>query len=357
MQLNFFVLKCKNTVSFRIFEHRNLKTPKMILVTGATGLVGGHLLWHLLQENIVVVATKRASSNLEPLRKIFSTYTQQPDAFLRRIQWRIADMCDEKSVVEALEGIETVYHCAAVVSLSNESEELISTNVNGTAHLVNAALKTSVKRFCFVSSIAACGHSSGDELIDETSEITNIETRSAYSRSKFYSEQEVWKGIRAGLNAVIVNPGVILGYSGTNKGSAELFARVRKGLPFYTLGGSGYIDVQDVVKIMIQLTTSNVKAERFILVAENCSNKDILNGIADGYGKRRPLICLNKKTLLAIGTISELAGKLFRFKPLLDRSMALSASNRAFYSNAKITKLLNYRFKPIQESIAEICRY
>ncbi|MBV5342536.1 carboxypeptidase regulatory-like domain-containing protein, partial [bacterium] len=148
-------------------------------------------------------------------------------------------------------------------------------------------------------------------------------------RSKYYSEQEVWKGIRAGLNAVIVNPGVILGFSGTDKGSSELFARVRKGLPFYTLGGSGYIDVQDVVKIMIELTNSTFVAQRYILVAENCSNKDILSWMADGYGKKKPGICINKKTLLAIGSISELLGKVFGFTPTLDRSMARSAQTAA----------------------------
>jgi nucleoside-diphosphate-sugar epimerase len=329
----------------------------MILVTGATGLVGGHLLWHLLQQNITVTAIKRSTSNLEPLRQIFSFYTPHADAFLRRIQWRIADVCDEKSISDALLGVETVYHCAAIVSLGNGGDDLIATNVNGTTNIVNAALKNEVKRFCFVSSIAACGHTNEEELITENTEIENIEIRAAYSRSKYYSEQEVWKGIRAGLNAVIVNPGVILGFSGTDKGSSELFARVRKGLPFYTLGGSGYIDVQDVVKIMIELTNSTIVAQRYILVAENCSNKDILSWMADGYGKKKPGICINKKTLLAIGSISELLGKVFGFTPTLDRSMARSASNRAYYSNAKIINELKYQFNPIEKCIQGICDF
>ncbi|MFZ4582030.1 MAG: NAD-dependent epimerase/dehydratase family protein [Paludibacter sp.] len=329
----------------------------MILVTGATGLVGGHLVWHLLQQNITVIATRRSSSDLEPLRKIFSFYTPQAEAFLRRIQWRMADVCDEKSITEALKGIETVYHCAAVVSLSNGGDDMINTNVKGTANIVNAALKNKVKRFCFVSSIAACGHAMGTDLIDENTELSNVEMRSAYARSKYFSEQEIWKGIRAGLNAVIVNPGVILGYSGTNKGSSELFARVRNGLPFYTNGGSGYIDVQDVVKLMVELTNSDVSGERFILVAENCSNKDVLSWMADGYGKRRPKIGINKKAMLTIGFISEMAGKILPFTPMLDRSLARSASNRAYYANHKITELTHYQFNSIEKCIKEVCKY
>lgn len=329
----------------------------MILVTGATGLVGGHLLWHLLQQNITVSATKRNTSNLETIRKIFSFYTPHADAFLRRIQWKIADVCDEKSINEALKGIETVYHCAAVVSLSNGGDEMINTNVEGTSIIVNAALRNKVKRFCFVSSIAACGHTDGDNLIDENTELVNIKSRSAYSRSKYFSEQEVWKGIRAGLNAVIVNPGVILGYSGSDKGSSELFARVRKGLPFYTHGGSGFIDVQDVVKLMIEITNNTVTAERFILVAENCSNKDVLSWMADGYGKRRPTIGINKKFMLAIGSISEIAGKILPFTPVLDRSLAQSASNRAYYSNRKIIELTQFQFNSVEKCIYEVCEF
>ncbi len=329
----------------------------MILVTGATGLVGGHLLWHLLQENITVNAIKRPSSNLKPLRQIFNFYTPHADAFLRRIKWRIADVCDEKTITDALVGIETIYHCAAVVSLNNGSDELITTNINGTKNVVNAALKNNVKRLCFVSSIAACGHATDENLITETTEIGNIEMRSAYARSKYYSEQEVWKGIKAGLNAVIVNPGVILGFSGTNKGSSELFARVRKGLPFYTLGGSGYIDVRDVVKIMIELTKGKINAERYILVAENYSNKDILSWIATGYGKKAPTICINKNSLQLIGRVSEIAGKMLGHSPKFDSAMARSATNIAFYSNAKITTLLQYTFIPIEKCIREICNY
>jgi nucleoside-diphosphate-sugar epimerase len=165
----------------------------------------------------------------------------------------------------------------------------------------------------------------------------------------------VWKGIHAGLNAVIVNPGVILGYSGSDKGSSELFARIRKGLPFYTHGGSGYIDVQDVVKLMIELTNSTITAERYILVAENCSNKDVLSWMADGYGKRQPTIGINKKFMLAIGAISEIAGKILPFTPILDRSLAQSASNRAYYSNRKIVELTQFQFNSIEKCINEVC--
>lgn len=327
----------------------------MILVTGATGLVGGHLMWHLLQKNDTVIATKRNSSNTDNLKKIFSVYTTDPTPYLNRIEWRIADTTDYHSMEKALAGIDIVFHCAAVVSLSAGGKNMINTNVNGTRNIVSAAQKNNVKQFCYVSSIAACGSSQNGCFINEESPVTNIEKRQAYAQSKYYSEQIVLEAISNGLNAVIVNPGVILGYSGTNSGSSELFARVRKGLPFYTDGGSGYVDVEDVAKIMIQLTGAHISGERYILVAENCSNREIIDMIAEGYKKNKPFIKISYPVMFLAGLIGEVAGKIFRFSPALTRSLAKSATSRSWYSNQKTTNTLSYEFKPIKQSIAEIC--
>ncbi|MEA4937318.1 MAG: SDR family oxidoreductase [Paludibacter sp.] len=329
----------------------------MILVTGATGLVGGHLLWHLLQQNDRIIALKRISGNLESLKKIFSFYTVRPDDFMQRIEWRIGDINDRMSLEEALEGVDEIYHCAAIVSLSKGGNELTDTNVEGTRNMVEFALKMNVKKFCFVSSIAACGFASGKHLIDEQTPWTENEHKTMYALSKYNAEQEVWKGIENGLNAVIVNPGVILGLSGNESGSSLIFSRVRKGLMFYTLGGSGYVDVRDVVRAMIQLMNTNVFAERFVLVGENLSNKDIVTMMADGFHKTRPFINVTKELLLIVGCIAEIFGKIFRFKPLIDRSFARSATNRSYYSSKKIVDRLNFNFTPIAQCIKDVCSY
>lgn len=329
----------------------------MILVTGATGLVGGNLLWHLLQENDRVTAIRRTTSILEPLRTIFSFYTPNPDEYLTRIDWRIADVLNESALLDAMIDVTIIYHCAAVVSFGNNADILLDTNVTGTRNIVNAALKTGVKKLCFVSSIAACGRAHGLEEVDENSVWEDSTNRSAYSRSKYYSEQEVWKGIEKGLNAVIVNPGVILGVSGNNSGSSQLFDQVRKGLMFYTNGGSGYVDVRDVVKAMISLTNSEISGERFILSGENCSNKDVLSWMANGFGKRRPVIPIGKRFLWTIGILSEFIGKIFHFKPLINSATARTATNRVYYSNRKIVAAIGFQFTPVEKCILEVCEF
>ncbi len=104
----------------------------MILVTGATGLVGGNLLWYLLQENDRVMAIRRTSSNMESLRTIFSFYTPEPDKFLMRIDWKVADVLDIHSIREAIREGTIIYHCAAMVSLGNNADTILETNVIGT---------------------------------------------------------------------------------------------------------------------------------------------------------------------------------------------------------------------------------
>ncbi len=329
----------------------------MILVTGATGLVGGNLIWHLLQGNKRVRAIRRNSSNLDSIHTIFCYYTSTPEEYLSRIEWITADVLDANSMGEAMHGISVVYHCAAVVSFNKDVSSLTDTNVSGTRNVVRAALVNHVFKLCFVSSIAACGKGQNNEKVNEYSVWTDSPVRSSYSRSKYYSEQEVWKGIKEGLNAVIVNPGVILGVSGTETGSSQLFSQVQKGILFYTKGGSGYVDVRDVVKAMIQLVQSDISGERFILTGENCSNKDILCWMADGFGKRRPFICIGKQLLWVAGYFIETAGKIFHFHPLFDRSIARTATSREYYSSLKIENTLNFRFTAIEKSIHEICQF
>lgn len=329
----------------------------MILVTGATGLVGGHLLWHLLQENDTIIALRRASSNTDAIRTVFRFYTDNPDKYLSKIQWRRADLLDVGSLENAMTDVKIIYHCAAIVSLSESSEKLLQTNIQGTKNMVDVSLKYQIEKLCFVSSTAACQKRKGEKYIDENGIWEDTPLRTDYSRSKYYSEQEIWKGIEKGLNAVIVNPGVVLGVSGTNSGSAQLFEKVRKGLPFYTEGGTAYVDVSDLVKIMIELTKSPIKSANFIVISENCSNKDVLSWIAEGFGKKPPKINVNQKLLWLVGFFMEIFGKLFKFVPLISRNSSKTMTNREFYSNKKIKETLRVSFSPIQKSIRQICLY
>ena len=329
----------------------------MILVTGATGMLGGHLIRHLLQQNKQVVALMRNSSNQESLRSIFRFYGDDIEECMNRIEWREGDVEDFGSLCKAFEGIEYVYHCAAMVSLGKNNENMLRVNVDGTKNVVEAALINKVKKLCFVSSIAALPNGTGSILIDEETFFLENEKSSIYGESKRLAEKEIKKGIEKGLKAVIVNPGVILGYSKNMTGSGELFKRVKKGLPFYTGGQTGYVAVEDVVEAMILLMKSDISDERFVLVGENSFNKNVLRWMAEGYHQFRPFIGMNK-SLLVSAHVLEFMGKIFGYTPLIDTSSAKTAISKKTYSTQKfLSRFPNFKFTKIRETILAICEF
>ena len=328
----------------------------MVFVTGGTGFLGSHLLYHLINGGEQVRALKRKNSNLKEVRKVFSYYDENFQEIFSKIEWVEGDLLDYESISNALAGISFVYHAGAVVSFeSKDKSKMILNNVQGTANIVNACLEHGIKKLCHVSSIAAFGSSTNGELINEKTERKTVSKNAGYSISKFQSELEVWRGIAEGLNAVIVNPSIILGSGFWNTGSSKIFTKINSGLRFYTKGISGYVDVQDVCKIMISLTKSNISGERFCLSSENLSYEYILKKIAKELKKSPPNIYVNP-LFTELAWRIEYIKKLILNKPaIITRQSAKSAHSKKYFSNKKIVELLNYKFIPIEKTIKSIC--
>ncbi len=268
------------------------------------------------------------------------------------MEWVTGDTLDFIELCELMKGVEEVYHCAAMVSFNSKNrDELLKTNIQGTSNMVDAALNAHGKKFCFISSIAALGSTSDNSPIQEDTPRKNDDRTSAYSESKFRSELEVWRAISDGLNAVIVNPGVILGPGNPDKGSLLLFKIGRKGMPFYTKATTGYVDVRDVCKISVELMEKGIYKKRFILVSENAHNGTVFGLIAKEFGKRPPSI-LAETTLLKIAVLlSTISGWINGITPQLTNDTIRSAQNPQSFSNDRIRKTLNYTFIPLSETI------
>jgi nucleoside-diphosphate-sugar epimerase len=331
----------------------------MILVTGGTGLVGSHLLFDLITKGEKVRALKRASSKIELVRKTFAYYSDKADELFDKIEWFDGDMLDHFSLEDALEGIEYVYHCAALVSFRKEDKKnMIDINVEGTRNLVDACLDAKIKKFCMVSSIAALGSpEEGEDTVTEKTPWSPEEKRSGYSVSKFQSELEIWRGIEEGLNAVIVNPSIILGPGQWDKGSSLLFSTVAKGLKYYTKGVTGYVDVRDVSKSMVQLMESEISKERFILNGEDCSYEFIFKSIAKHLGMEGPTKYASPK-MTEFGWRLALVKSIFLFqKSGFTKETARASHNVKYFSNQKIKDALNFEFIPIEKSIKDTVKH
>lgn len=331
----------------------------MILVTGGTGLVGAHLLFKLLNKNQPVRAIYRTEKKFETVKRIFNYYSKTPDVLFDKIEWIKADLNDIPALTEAFKDINYVYHCAAFVSFEpNKFELLRKTNIEGTANIVNLCLANTVKKLCYVSSIAAIGTPAVKTKTITEANDWNVEfDNSVYAITKYGAELEVWRGTQEGLDAVIVNPGVIIGPGIWNYGSGSLITMVNKGMRYYTTGATGYVDVNDVVNCMLLLLQSDIANQRFILVSQNLSFKHFIYKTAEYLKVTAP-----KKEatsiILAIGwRLDWLLHKLTGSRRKLSKQTAYSALSISNYSNSKIKTALNYRFKTVDLSLKDTVGY
>lgn len=332
----------------------------MILVTGGTGLVGSHVLFNLVSNNSRVRAIYRRSHKLESVKNVFSYYTNDVSALFEKIEWIEANINDVPALEIAFKEVTHVYHCAAFVSFEpNRYRDLRKINIEGTANIVNLCISNQVEKLCYVSSIAALGQEPHpDILITENTEWNPELDHSVYAITKYGAEMEVWRGTQEGVDAVIVNPGIILGPGfWKGGGSSSLFRQIHKGLKHYTKGTSGYVDVWDVADLMIQLMNSAIKNQRYIVISENVSFKDFQDKVA-GALEVQPATKEATPFLLGIAwRLDWLNHILFGKRRRLSKQMAHSISSQTIYDNSKLTSDLNFEFNAIDESITKVSKF
>ncbi len=332
-----------------------------IFLTGGTGMLGAHLLLDLTRNGSGVCALKRRNSDLQWVRKVFAWYAPDAGQLFGSIEWVEGDLLEKESLREAMAGADAVIHAAAKVSFDpGDREVVLYENIEGTANLVDLALEMKIPRFCQVSSVAALGNQESGLPVNENFSWKNDRKRSAYSESKFQSEMEVWRGIEEGLQAIIVNPSVILGPGNWHNSSPRLFHAVYKGMKFYTSGGTGFVDVRDVSKAILQLLHSeaweSVVNQRFVLSAENLAYRDLFGQIAVALQKPQPTLPANQLLLQLGWRASRLASAITGKQPSLTRETANSAGRTTLYDGSKITRTIDFAYTPVDKTIQEIGR-
>ena len=331
----------------------------MILVTGGTGLVGSHLLYKLVKKGYNVRATYRSKKKLNAAKHVFSYYTTQVDELFSQIEWVEAHLNDIPALTNAFKDITKVYHCAALVSFDpNDYYTLRRVNIEGTANIVNLCLANNIEKLCYVSSIAAIGHGEvNDTTINEKTNWIPEEDHNVYAITKYGAEIEVWRAVQEGLKTVIVNPGFIFGPGFWHSSSGSLFKKIYKGLSYYTTGVTGYVDINDVVNSMLLLMESNIKNERYILVSENLSFKEFATKVAQGLDVKPPYKKASKMQLQLAWRLDWLNHFIRRKRRKLPKQMAKSIAEKYYYSNKKVIADLDFKFKPVDESISETCQF
>ncbi|MEN8816354.1 MAG: NAD-dependent epimerase/dehydratase family protein [Nonlabens sp.] len=327
----------------------------MILITGATGLVGGHLLYRFRESGKSIIAIYRDLKTLDKTREIFESYETGASSLIDNFNWIQADVLEIPSLEKAMQNVTSVYHCAAAIE-DLPFEEMKNINMRGTENVINVALVFGVKKFCHVSSIAALGEAVGDRAVNEEDFFNLDGLNTNYAITKFGGEMEAWRATQENMEVIIVNPGVIIGEGNWSSGSGKLISKTDKGNRFYTSGSSGFIDVRDVTKAMHILMESDIKNDRFILVAENKSYKQVLDQIAQNIKKKKPSILLKSGFLKTISYWLKVLN-LLGLKRQLSLATVESLTSKTSYSNFNIQKAINLNFTPINQTIKRVTAF
>lgn len=324
----------------------------MILVTGATGLLGSHLIYRLSLEKEEIRALYRDEDRIKQCERVFRYYA--PNTFqelFSKITWIKGDILDLTSLEDALQGIKTVYHCAGMVSFEKKHfSQMIKINREGTANVVNSCLEFGVDKLCYVSSTAAIG-GQNDSITSEETKWKQSPTTSGYSISKYSAEKEVWRGVEEGLDCIIVNPSVLFGSGNWDESSLTIFRTVASGLRFYTKGQNGFVDARDVADIMVRLTKSSIKNERFLCVGQNVRFDVLLSKIALQLGKKPPSLNTPKWLMGLTWRFSWMLSKFKGKNAAVTRASARTAFNVMEYDNSKVKNVLSFEFRSIDEMI------
>ncbi len=315
----------------------------MIFVTGASGLVGSHLIQSLLEKGLQVRALYR---NHIPVFK-----------GSEKVNWVKGDILDVSSFDEAMQGVTHVYHCAAIVAFTpKQAAAMLHANIEGTANVVNACISHKIQKLVYVSSVAALGRIRQDVAVDETMNWTPETSNSVYGQSKYLAEMEVWRGMGEGLNVAIVNPVIILGAGDWNKGSSEIFKSAYDQFPWYTKGVSGFVDVMDVIDAMQLLMNSNVQSQRYIISGANVPYQEIFTRIANAFNKRPPFKKVTPLLAAIVWRLEAIKGMITGKAPLLTKETAATAQAVVHFDNTKFLKAFpEFKYRSIEDTINRTC--
>jgi len=319
------------------------------LVTGATGLIGSHLIRALLRRGDDVRILRRRDSRLDLL-----------GGAADEVEHAVGDVTDPDSVFPALAGVDVVFHAAGAVGLNarRDKARLHNVNAQGTANVVNAALAAGVRRFVHTSSIAAIGRPDVTHaVIDENAEWVESRRNSEYARSKHKAEMEVHRGVAEGLDAVVVNPSLVFGAGRDGENTVRILESIRSGrLPGVPVGGTNVVDVEDVVAGHLLALDRGERGARYILGSENLTWRSIVDTISESLGVSPTRRTINPRLSLFIGHAFDAMSLLPGVRPLITAEIARQSAATFKYDNARARSELGCTFRPFAETISRVVR-
>jgi dihydroflavonol-4-reductase len=316
-----------------------------VLITGASGHIGANLVRALIAKG-------------ETTRCLVHVNTKAIEGL--KTEQVAGDVCDVASLCRAFEGIDTVYHLAGHISLSMDGwEDLEKTNITGTRNVVEACLKTDVRRLVHFSSIHAFQREPLSHPVDETNPLVSSPKNPPYDRSKAGGTREIRKGLEKGLDAVIIHPTAVIGpydFQPSYLGEAILMM-ARGKLPALVPGGYDWVDARDIALGTIAAAEKAPKGSAYLLGGQWVSLCDMANLIGDLVGNETskfvcPLWLANTGAVF-FKVMSKLTGK----QPLYTAMSLRALQDNRSVSHEKATRELGYQTRPFRDTLEDTLRW
>lgn len=317
-----------------------------ILVTGAGGIVGRYIAEALSEDGYRVFGLSRnpekASVKLPNLKE--------------KLTWVKGDVLDVLSLEEALKGMDFMVHAAGLVSFRDaDRHQLMKINAEGTANVVNACLAAgNIRKLIHISSVACL--SPGKPMpseVDERQGFNPDKNTSDYAMSKFSAEMEVFRAVEEGLNALMLNPSIVLAPGKEDESSAALVHYALKPRLFYPSGWINYVDARDLAAVCVRvLNTEQGKGKRLVVSGGCIPYLDFFSMVAERQGFRKPVFETGPRMAAIAWRAATVFGLITGTKPLLTRHTANSASKRFIYKGIAFKEVLgNFSFRPMEETL------
>lgn len=309
-----------------------------VLVTGATGFVGSQVAAALVRQGHAVRILRRRSSKTVALDGL-------------EVEHAFGDILEADAVREAVAGCDRVFHVAALASYWRARDtDIYRVNVEGTRIVMDACLRAAVERVVYTSSVAAIGLRHDGRPADESQPFVPSQERFAYAHSKHLAEQAVYKAVKLGLAAVVVNPAAVIGPGDYNLISGSIGLQMAKRpLLIKPAGGLCLVDIDAVVDGHLAAADRGRVGERYILGGENVSSQELFAAVAQIVGCREPRWTLPTPFLPAVAVGLDVVNR-FNAHPVTTGDQLRLFGRNAYYDSSKAVAELGYRILPFQNA-------
>ena len=327
----------------------------MILVTGATGLLGNCIVRELLQRG-------------EPVRVLCRKNSPRTAIEGLDVEVHEGDLSKAEVIDHAVKGCIAVIHSAAMIHIGwqflAESREV---NVDGTRRIVEACIKHEAKLVHVSTVDTMFAATSAKRPIDESDPRPSIDTTKndlphgvpkmacAYVVSKTEAEQVVRNATVKGLHSTIVHPGFMLGPYDWKPSSGRMMLEISK-MPILLApaGGCSVCDARDVAAATVNAIDRGASGQSYIMAGENLTYQQLWLLILDAIGKRRNVRVTRPKFLETVGKIIDFTNRGLRLKEHdLNGAMIGMGNLFHFYDSTKAFQGLNYRRRSIETTVKD----